>query len=245
MPALARAGRRAYAVDLPGLGDSDRPVGGYDVATIAAGISELIGRLGIGDPVDVVAHDVGAWVAHPLAVEHPTAVRSLTLVDAAIPGVTALPTGIPDEETNRRSWHFGFNRLPELPELLLSGRERPFLKWLFESKSVRRAAFDDVALDEYARILSAPGAIDAGLRYYQEALSEEGLERARQRASVPLRMPVLTVGGAQGVGSLLEQTLAGTATDLRGLVIENCGHYVPEECPENLAEALLGFWQSC
>jgi pimeloyl-ACP methyl ester carboxylesterase len=39
----------------------------------------------------------------------------------------------------------------------------------------------------------------------------------------------------------MEQMMRTVADDIPGRVIPNCGHYVPEEAPERLAEILLEF----
>lgn len=234
-------GRRVVIVEPRGLGDSEQTASGYDLATAADDLLAVAGQLNGGDPVDIVAHDLGTWISHALAATHPEAVRSMVLVDAGIPGVTTLPSGIPDEAGNIRSWHFGFNRLQGLPELLIEGRERPYLEWLFRSKSVRHDVFDEVALDEYARVLAAPGALGAGMEYYRRAFSAEGLAVARDRGEHPIPMPVLTVGASGGVGSSLFDALSSRGSRVEGTVLD-CGHYVPEERPDDLVAAIRGFW---
>jgi hypothetical protein len=58
--------------------------------------------------------------------------------DAPLPGITPPPpAGIPSAEVNVKTWHFAFNRLDDLPEILLQGREREFLTWLFRVKCIR------------------------------------------------------------------------------------------------------------
>jgi pimeloyl-ACP methyl ester carboxylesterase len=37
------------------------------------------------------------------------------------------------------------------------------------------------------------------------------------------------------------EPLRQVAKDLRGVVIEGCGHYVPEEAPERLLDELFAF----
>jgi pimeloyl-ACP methyl ester carboxylesterase len=39
----------------------------------------------------------------------------------------------------------------------------------------------------------------------------------------------------------MEQSLKGAAADLRGVVVADCGHYVPEEQPLALLDVLLPF----
>jgi len=240
-PQLA-AGRRVVVVDPRGLGDSVVESGVFDVESASADLRALCGILSPGAPIDIVAHDLGTWIVHHLATASPDLVRSLVLVDAGIPGLTSLPSGVPDEAGNTRSWHFGFNRLRGLPELLIAGRERAYLEWLFTSKSVHTEVFDDAALDEYARVLSAPGALSAGLDYYRHIFSAEGLDAARERGALELPMPVLAVGASGGVGASLYEALRTRGPHVEGIVFDDCGHYVPEERPDDLAVAIADFW---
>jgi pimeloyl-ACP methyl ester carboxylesterase len=244
IPLLAAAGRTVHAVDPRGLGDSERPPGGYDLDTVAADLAALATQLAGTTPLDVVAHDVGTWIAHAWALNRPGQFGRLVLVDAAIPGVSLPPSGLPDAAANLKTWHFAFNRLPGLPELLITGREREFLAWLFASKSHDPALFGPGALDEYTRILAAPGAYAAGLEYYRTAFAPAGLARAAERARQPLRPPVLAVGGASGVGANLGDTLAAVSAAVTTVVIPDCGHYVPEERPAELVSAITQFWRA-
>src|SRR4051812_44971085 len=61
MPELART-FRVIAIDLPGQGDSDRPLDGYDTQTVARRVHGLVEHLSLGRYC-LAAHDVGAWVA--------------------------------------------------------------------------------------------------------------------------------------------------------------------------------------
>jgi hypothetical protein len=71
--------------------------------------------------------------------------------------------------------------------------------------------------------------------------------RHRQQASAQrLPMPVLALGGDEGVGDALRATLATLGDRVRGGAVkgapnEGCGHFLPEECPNELATAILGF----
>jgi pimeloyl-ACP methyl ester carboxylesterase len=245
MPELVASGRRVIAVDPRGMGDSDRPASGYDAARIVADIHALIGTLGLAAarPLDIAGHDIGTWIGHAYAAEHPETVRRLALFDAALPGLSPPPpAGIPSEEANLRTWHFAFNRLADLPEILLAGREREFLAWLFRAKSVRPWAFTEADLAEYVRVNALPGATRSALAYYRHAFSAEGLDQARARATRRLPMPVLAFGAEQGVGAALPAALRGVADDLRGGVFRNCGHYMLEEAPRAVAAQLIAFF---
>jgi pimeloyl-ACP methyl ester carboxylesterase len=56
-----------------------------------------------------------------------------------------------------------------------------------------------------------------------------------------LSMPVLAIAGSAGVGAAMIDPVHRIASDVRGVVIENCGHYVPEEAPERLLAVLFDF----
>ena len=56
-----------------------------------------------------------------------------------------------------------------------------------------------------------------------------------------LPMPVLAFGGSSAVGERLKEAMESLAEHVEGGVIENCGHYVMEEQPEVVADALMQF----
>jgi pimeloyl-ACP methyl ester carboxylesterase len=244
MPLLAGAGRHVIALDPRGMGDSDRPASGYDMRTVTAEIHGAVEALAltVGGPVDVVGHDIGTWIGYAYAAEWPNDVNRLAVFDASLPGVTPPPpAGIPSVEANVKTWHFAFNRLDDLPEILLQGREREFLTWLFHAKSVRPWTITPADLDEYVRVNASPGATRAALSYYRHKLSPEGLAHSQARAEYKLTIPVLAFGAETGVGTALIETMRLVATDVRGGVFVSCGHYMPEEAPRAVAEQIIMF----
>jgi hypothetical protein len=54
-------------------------------------------------------------------------------------------------------------------------------------------------------------------------------------------MPVLVYGAENGVGAMLFDTMRLVATDMRGGVFADCGHYMPEEAPRPVAERVIQF----
>jgi pimeloyl-ACP methyl ester carboxylesterase len=244
MPLLAAAGRRVIALDPRGMGDSDRPASGYEMRTAATDLHGFVEALGltVNGPLDVVGHDVGTWIGYAYAAEWPEDVKRLAVFDAGIPGITPpAPAGIPSTEANVKSWHFAFNRLDDLPEILLQGREREFLTWLFRTKAVRPWTITPADLEEYVRVNAAPGATRAALSYYRHKLGPEGLAHSQARAERKLVMPVLAFGAETGVGAMLVDTMRLVATDVDGGVFEGCGHYMPEEAPRAVAEQIMRF----
>jgi pimeloyl-ACP methyl ester carboxylesterase len=244
MPLLAKADRRVIALDPRGMGDSDRPASGYDMRTVAAELHDFVEALNLtaNGPVDIVGHDLGTWIAYAYAADWPADVKRLAVFDAALPGITPPPpAGIPSAEANVRTWHLAFNRLDDLPEILLRGREREFLTWLFRAKSIRPWTITPADLDEYVRVNAAPGAIRATLSYQRHFLGPEGIAHSRARAEHKLTMPVLAVGAESGGGSTMLDTMRLVAADVRGSLFADCGHYVAEEAPRAVAEQIIRF----
>ena len=96
----------------------------------------------------------------------------------------------------------------------------------------------------------------AGFAWYRANFNAEGLAQAKARAAKRLTMPVLALGGSDGVGDALRATVAAIGDHVQGGPIaprqqagqmnasDGCGHFLPEECPDELTEAVLKFWQS-
>lgn len=248
IPLLVKAGREVYVLDPRGFGDSDKPQGGYDLDTAARDLHGFLAATGLvrSGGVDIVSHDVGVWIAHAHAAVYPGEVKRLVLSESNVPGVTSFAsTGIPSEAINLKSWQFAFNRLDDLPEILVQGHERAYLAWIFATKSTRSYAIEPAALDEYVRVYSLPGALRAGFDWYRTNFSAMGLDQAKARAAKRLPMPVLAVGGSDGVGDALRATVATLGDRVKGGAIgEGCGHFLPEECPDEFTAEILAFWRT-
>lgn len=242
---LVAQGRRVVIIDPRGMGQSQIPATGYGLDEVATDIHEAIAQLALssGQGVDILSHDLGSAIAHALACHWPEDVRRLVLSEVTMPRPGQMMP-LPSDEMNLRTWHFGFNRLPGLPEQLVAGRERLYLDWLWDSKARRPECIEEDARIEYAQAFAQPGAAKASFDYYREAFSEQGLKRLIERLATPLRMPVLAMGADGGVGNRLAESLAASALNLQSVLATDCGHYVPEEDPDFFVRAVLAFWAS-
>ena len=234
MPILA-AKYRVIAPDMRGLGDSSKPQSGYDKKTIAEDIYQLVRHLGF-EKILLVGHDWGGPVAYAYAAAHRQEVRKLVILDVAIPG-GGLETGI----RFRRGgiWHIQFHGVRDLPEALITGRERTYLSYFYRT-AYNPTAISEQAIDEYVRCYSAPGALRAGFEYYRAIWDDA--EHNQENAKVKLAMPVLALGGVNGFGAAALRSMQSLADNVRGGVIERCGHWIPEERPDYLGAQLLEFF---
>ncbi|MEU7043520.1 alpha/beta hydrolase [Streptomyces varsoviensis] len=238
MPGLAER-FRVIAVDLPGQGHSERPYGSYDTHTVAAYVHAAVRALGVS-AYWLAAHDIGAWVAFSLALKYENRLRGLVLLDAGIPGIT-LPAAVPtDPEAAWKTWHFAFHLVPELPETLLTGREREYVGWFLAAKALAPDAFDDTEIEHYAAAFAADGGIRASLAYYRDAAASarknhEALDERR------LTLPVLGVSSSDGSIPDMAASIRPWADNATGIVVPDAGHFIPDEQPDAVTAAIAGF----
>ncbi|MGE0215934.1 alpha/beta fold hydrolase [Mycolicibacterium sp.] len=237
MPALARD----FTVVVPdprGVGLSDMPEGGYDTGTLAQDMVELMEALG-HKRFAVVGHDVGMWTGYAMAADHPERVERLALAEALIPGLTDSPPLFAGHDVVNRLWHFTFNRLPELNEMLVAGREQLFFGWQFAAKAA--TPLPSYAVDRYIEALaSSPQALHASFGPYRAL--DTTIEQNRRRRERRLPMPVLTIAGERSTGALIETTIGPVAEAVHAhLSLVDCGHFPAEEAPEETLAALTDF----
>jgi pimeloyl-ACP methyl ester carboxylesterase len=235
IPRLAAA-YRVIAPDLRGLGDSSRPAGGYDKKTIANDVWRLASDTLGEQRLFVVGHDWGGPVAFSLAAQHREAVRRLAIFDVPVPG-----DGTPVMFNNR--WHHGLHWELDFPEALTVGREDVYLGFFYRTFGARPDAVSEEAQREYLRTYRLPGAMRAGFNFYR-ATPQDVADNEAFLAQGKLQMPVLCYGGTHGRGRGMAalESWKRVAVDVRGGIVEGCGHWIPEERPDWAAEQLLAFF---
>ncbi len=227
---------RVIVPDLRGLGDSSRPVAGYDKKTMSDDIWRLAHDVLGEKRLFVVGHDWGGPVAFALAAQHRDAVRRLAIFDAPVPG-----DGTPVMFNNR--WHHGLHWELDFPEALTAGREDIYLGFFYRNWGGRPDAISQDAQQEYIRAYRLPGAMRAGFNLYR-ATPQDVADNEAWIAAGKLRMPVLCYGGplgrGRGMGAI--ESWRRVAEDVRGGIAEGCGHWIPEERPQWVIEQLLAFF---
>src|SRR6478735_2955353 len=237
MPALAK-NYTVIVPDLRGLGDSSKPLTGYDGKTVAEDIHQLVTQLGFKS-IFLAGGDVGALMAYPYAAAHPTEVEKLAVWEAPIVGLT--PPG------KTPVWWFFFHQVPDLPEALVNGKETEYLSWFYHNLAYNPAAITQAAINEYVSHYSAPGGMRAGFEYYR-ALPQDAMENMNY-SKTKLVMPVLALGGGYdpALGGNLTMPIIGysmklAAQNVQTVIIPNSGHWVPEEQPVRFVKLLDKFF---
>jgi pimeloyl-ACP methyl ester carboxylesterase len=234
---MAGLAKRYFVIapDLRGLGDSSRPAGGYDKKTIAQDVWRLTHDvLGI-ESLFVVGHDWGGPTAFAFAAQHREAVRRMAIFDVPVPG-----DGSPVFFNNR--WHHGLHWETDLAEQLTAGREDVYLGFFYRVFGARADAISEEAQREYLRAYRQPGAMRAGFEFYR-AMKQDVVDNEAFLKAGKLQMPILCYGGTEGRGrgALAIESWRRVAANVRGGVVEGCGHWIPEEKPEWVVQQLLDF----
>jgi pimeloyl-ACP methyl ester carboxylesterase len=239
IPGLVEGGFRAVAPDNRGAGHSWRPAGGYDKRTMAGDVHGLLHEhLRVEGPVVLVGHDIGLMIAYAYAQSYRDDVSRLVVVDAPLPG-----TAVFDRlRSDPRVWHFAFHGARDVAEMLVAGRERPYLQAFFNARIFDPSAIGNEDLEVYVSAYAAPGAMRAGFELYRAFDRDAEDNRASLSRNGKLAIPVLAVGGATSTsGPLVEEMMREVAEDVAGLRVPGTAHWVPEENPQALVHAVLEF----
>jgi haloacetate dehalogenase len=178
-------------------------------------------------------------VAHRLAIDHADAVTKLCMLDIVATHTLFKETG---KELAAAYWHWFFFQAPDLPELMLNAVPEPFLRHMFRALTFRAGAIEEAMLKEYLRAFTLPGTIRAGLEDYRAAATLDCEDDERDLAT-KLRCPTLVLWGEFGKMHSLFDVLAKWKE--KGERVEGhpiaCGHFIPEEAPEELLADLQPF----
>jgi pimeloyl-ACP methyl ester carboxylesterase len=234
LPALA-AHYRVLAVDLPGMGNS-HATPTADTQSVAAFLKAWCDQLGLA-PLHLVGHDVGAWVAVTFALDYEASLRSLTILDAGIPGL--IPEEVFSPLNAEKVWQFYFHAIDGMPEFLIAGKEKEYLRWYFTKKAAVEDAITEADIAVYTAAYTGQERLHNGFAYYRAFAESAAQNKAYQHQ---LNLPILAIGGEQAqatnVGRAM-QKIAGQA--VKSVSIPQCGHYIVEEQPEQFVKLLLDF----
>jgi pimeloyl-ACP methyl ester carboxylesterase len=225
---------RIVAADLPSFGDSGLLSAPATTENVARIFHEFVG--GLGAPLHVVAHDFGAWVAYSWALLFKDDFKSLTLIDAGIPGVTLTNDVLLSDY--KRKWNFIFQMLPDLPAELTAGKEDVYVGWWFKNKVYKPGAIPPQDVAAYVRAYARKGRMDAAFDYCRKITDDMDFNKSHFTAKLPIRL--LAVGGQYSIPNVGE-SLQPYFEDVKSVVIADSGHFVPEEQPAALAAALVPF----
>lgn len=231
MPAL-----RLFAPDLPGIGASRGRPRAFDKRSLGDLLVRALDRLGV-ERFAVAGHDVGGTIAYALMRSHASRLACASIINVTVPGVDPWSNLI----ANPDIWHFGFHRVPDLPETLIAGHLEAYFGFFYAALSGGEDKVSAEVKAAHRQAHSSPEALSAGLDWYRGFPQDAEMNAAdRSRCAVPL---LYIRGGKDPVDT--DVYVAGFrqagVESIETAVIADAGHFVMEEKPIELAEILNPF----
>ncbi len=233
MPAMA-SDRRVLAIDLPGHGDSDKPLDvDYNVEFFSSIIDGFLREVGVDGPIGLVVHDLGGPLGLYWASQRPQRLERLAILNTL-----AYP-----ELSWMAATTLKVAAIPMLGSMMTSqwGLKQAIKMGVVKNRRIRPDTMEGVCApfrDRDAR---------EALRRTLLSVEVEDLETIASwlpSVSVPVR---IVYGKKDRILPKIEKTVARICTDIphaEVTVLEDCGHFLQEERPEDIGELLGDFFGS-
>jgi pimeloyl-ACP methyl ester carboxylesterase len=220
--------------DLRGMGLSAHPKTGYEKANEAKDVRAVLDSLKVDGPVALVTHDIGNMVGYAFAAQNRARVSRWVVMDAPLPGLGHWT----DTLLDHRTWHFDFYGPDE--ERIIAGRERLYLDRFYNELSADPKHVDAATRAHYTALYSRPHAIHNAFAQFA-AFRQDAADNQKYLAEGKLTMPVLAIGGEKSFGIGFANEIEFAADHVRPLSIANSGHWLMEEQPKAVMDAILAF----
>ena len=229
--------------DLRGYGDSGKPPSDqrhepYSKRAMAADMVAVMKRLGF-ESFLLAGHDRGARVSHRLALDHAERVKRVAVLDIIPTRDVFLRV---DKKLATSTFHWFFLIQPELPERLIAADPDYYIDWILKKWAQDAAAFTPEAIAEYKRCFRDPATIHATCEDYRAGAAID-LEHDDADLAKKVACPLLALWG-QGPAtrwSTIVETWKERAPLATGFPL-SCGHFLPEEKPNETIKALRDFF---
>lgn len=243
MQPLADAGYRVIAPDYRGAGESSRPAMSYDKVSMAKDLYCLLRHyLRIERKVHVVGHDIGAMIAYAFVTDYPDYTKSITWGECPLPGSTFYDRC----KNGVDKFHFTFHCVPDgLPEALVYGRERIYLKQFFTRQCIRTDGISQEDFDHYVDQYSMPDAMRASFEVYRAFEEDKRRNTAHRDAKGRSKIPNLVLSGELSDHRVEARAMAEEFfDDVQEAVVSGSAHYVAEENPQSFVDVLCTFYRA-
>jgi pimeloyl-ACP methyl ester carboxylesterase len=252
IPALADAGFRVLAPDMRGFGQSSAPqqIEAYDVATLCGDLCGLLDEAGAESAI-FIGHDWGAHVAWQLAVLHPQRVSAVAGLSVPfVPRAPAPPIPIMRRHLGEDFYIVWFQQ-PGVADAALAGDVRRTLttrrqwtaQWAEEEErpAERPDWMTEEELSVYIDAFQRTG-FTGGLNWYRNM--DRNWELTADVADQRVEQPAMFLTGERDPvrDFMPSEAMRGWVTDLRSeTVVPGAGHWVQQQEPQAVNEALLEF----
>lgn len=245
LPALAASGYRAVAPFLRGYAPTSlAPDGVYQAGAIIADITALHDALGGDGDAVLIGHDWGAIAAYGAAALEPQ--RWRRVVTGAVPPLAVAGGAVLHYDQIKRSFYIFFFQT-QFAEMVVGMNDLEFIERLWGDWSPGYDATEDLVHVKDA--LRAPGNLAAAIGYYRTMLSStdhsEAYRKEQDAMALPTPQPTLYLHGATdgclGLDLVKDAAMFLPAEGSRMEVVENAGHFLQVERPDEVNALILDF----
>jgi pimeloyl-ACP methyl ester carboxylesterase len=234
---LVEAGYRVIVPDQRGYNTSDKPrrTRDYRIEKLVGDVIGLVDALQLDRPV-LVCHDWGGAVGWQTVLTYPDRFRAFVPIN--MPHLGVMNRELRRWRQLKKSWYIFAFQLPGVAERLLSARDCQKLVGALFANTVHRPFTED-DLIRYREAWTQPGAIRAMVSWYR-AIARHGAPLPPQ-ATVELPSRMIWGRHDKALGfPMVEPSMAYLPNgDLH--VIEDAGHFVQHDCPDQVNALLLDF----
>lgn len=221
------------APDLRGVGESDKPEGGYDKKNMAKDIHELVQKLGYNS-INLAGHDIGLMVAYAYAAQYGNEVKKVALMDALLPGIEPVWS-----QVSASAWWFGFFAWPASGDIV-SGKEKEFLTNFWPVVGHAKDPFTAEETAEFIRAYSVKDGAKSTFKWFG-AFPQDGKDNLIL-AKTKLKMPLLAMGGEYFAAAFLKEHSKLVAENVTESKIAGSGHWLVQENTAQVQKDLLAFF---
>ncbi len=245
VPALVQAGYRVAMPTMRGYAPSTPSSRGrYDPRTLGRDLLAIAARVAPNERVFLVGHDWGAVAAYAAATLDAERVRGL--VTLAVPPLRVAALRFLRPAQLRRSSYIGLFQLGAHGTARLVDNDLALVEELWRSWSPGYACPTSELEHIKAAIRPHP---DAVLGYYRALATRRVLfGRAGRVVLEPVRVPSCYLHGADDgcIGAELARELEPAySKGLTSAILQDCGHFLHLERPEEVNRRLLAFLRDC
>ncbi|WP_345201818.1 alpha/beta hydrolase [Chryseobacterium ginsengisoli] len=219
--------------DLRGVGESDKPEGGYDKKTMATDIHELVKKLGYNN-INLAGHDIGLMVAYAYAAQYGNEVKKVALMDALLPGIEPVWS-----QVSASAWWFGFFAWPASGDIV-TGKEKEFLTDFWPVVGHVKNPFTAEETAEFIRAYSVKDGAKSSFKWFAN-FPQDGKDNL-VFAKTKLKMPLLAMGGEYFAAAFLKDHSKLVAENVTESKIAGSGHWLVQENTAQVQKDLLAFF---
>jgi pimeloyl-ACP methyl ester carboxylesterase len=235
---------RMIRPDTRGMGDSERtlPLDAYLKKELAQDIISVLDEMDIQEFM-LVGHDWGGVIAQEVALAYPERVKGLAILNIIVINNARGNAEVREalkEKGYTYNWYQTFQQQPELADVMIKGNEEVWVSHFL--KMAKQKTFPSEDLQEYVRTFKIPLTPTTSANYYR-ALYQD-MKRWATLGNQKFKMPGLYIHGKRDIVIIPEYThhIEDCFEGDVKLISLDAGHFVQEEMPSEVAEALGGFF---